>query len=43
MTLKTMTNRLHWALLSQKNTLFFAFCVVEEVYLVVHGNNANLG
>ena len=43
MTLKTMTNRLHRALLNTKNTLFFAFCVVEEIYLVVHGDDANLG
>ena len=43
MTLETMTNRLHRALLSRKNTLFFAFCVVEEIYLVVIGNDANLG
>ena len=43
MTLKTMTICLHRALLSRKNTLFFAFCVVEEVYLVVHSNDANLG
>ena len=25
-----------------KNTLFFAFCFVEEIYLVVHGDDANL-
>ena len=42
MTLKTMTNRLHRPLLTRKNTLFFAFCVVEEIYLVVTGNDANL-
>ena len=35
MTLKTMTICLHRTVLTRKNTLFFAFCIVEEVYLVV--------
>ena len=42
MTLKTMTICLHRALLSRK-TAFFAFCVVEEISLVVHGDDAILG
>ena len=29
-------------LLTVKNTFFFAFCVIEEFYIVVHGDDANL-
>ena len=44
MTLKTMTIRLHRTVLTRKNTLFFLhFVSLEEVYLVVKGNDANLG
>ena len=43
MTLKTMTICLHRALLSRKNTLFFVFCSLEEIYILLHGDNVILG
>ena len=43
MILKTMTNCQHRALLPRENVSFFSFCLVEEVSLVVLGNEAILG